>query len=117
MNKKRSRAVFGSALGISLIPLISQAQTTTNNLDSIETISIVGSRSQVAQSNIAAASYVLDEAHIRASGHVYLSDLIRSLPSVSLAQSGSTGGLTELRLRGAEANHVLVMIDGIVVND
>ena len=44
-------------------------------------------------------------------------DALRSLPGVSVSRTGSFGGLTQVRLRGAEANHTLVLIDGIEVND
>ncbi len=35
----------------------------------------------------------------------------------AVSQSGGIGSFTEVRLRGAEANHLLVMIDGIDIND
>ena len=44
-------------------------------------------------------------------------DLLRNLPGISLNRTGPQGGLTQLRLRGAEANHTLVLIDGIEAND
>jgi vitamin B12 transporter len=43
-------------------------------------------------------------------------DALRSLPGVSVSRSGGAAGLTQLRLRGAEANHTLVLIDGIEAN-
>ena len=44
-------------------------------------------------------------------------DALRRLPNVAISQSGGFGGITQVRLRGAEANHALVLIDGIEVND
>ncbi len=41
-------------------------------------------------------------------------DALRSLPGVHVSQSGGT---TQVRLRGAEGNHTLVLIDGIEAND
>jgi vitamin B12 transporter len=43
-------------------------------------------------------------------------DALRSLPGVEVSQSGSFSGLTQVRIRGAEANHTLVVIDGVEVN-
>ena len=43
-------------------------------------------------------------------------DALRSLPGVSISRSGGAAGLTQLRIRGAEANHTLVLIDGIEAN-
>lgn len=44
-------------------------------------------------------------------------DALRALPGVAVSKSGGPGGLTQIRLRGAEGNHTVVMIDGIVAND
>ncbi len=43
-------------------------------------------------------------------------DALRSLPGVSVNRAGSVAGQTQVRLRGAEGNHTLVLIDGIVAN-
>lgn len=50
-------------------------------------------------------------------GEPLLASLLRLTPSASLAVSGTAGSLTQLRLRGAEANHTLLFIDGIRAND
>ena len=43
--------------------------------------------------------------------------LFRTLPSLNVSQTGPFGGLTEIRLRGSESNHTLVLIDGVEAND
>jgi vitamin B12 transporter len=43
-------------------------------------------------------------------------EALRSLPGVSVSRSGTSAGLTQVRIRGAEGNHTLVLIDGIVAN-
>ena len=52
----------------------------------------------------------------RASGFSQLSDVMRTFPGVQVNQSGARGSLTQFRVRGAEANHLLVMIDGVPAN-
>ena len=52
----------------------------------------------------------------RASGFSQLSDVMRTFPGMHVNQSGSRGSLTQFRVRGAEANHLLVMIDGVAAN-
>lgn len=44
-------------------------------------------------------------------------DWIRLLPGASVATSGPSGSQTQVRLRGAEANHTLLVVDGIRFND
>lgn len=43
-------------------------------------------------------------------------DALRSLPGVSVSQSGTSGNLTVVRIRGAESRHTLVVIDGVEMN-
>ncbi|MCG2841621.1 TonB-dependent receptor [Sandaracinobacter sp. RS1-74] len=46
-----------------------------------------------------------------------LSDVLRDVPGVAVSRTGAIGGLTQIRVRGTEGNHVLVMIDGIKASD
>ena len=46
-----------------------------------------------------------------------VSDLLREVPGVAVNRSGAVGGFTQVRIRGAEANQTLVIIDGMEVND
>lgn len=47
----------------------------------------------------------------------HAADALRSLPGVHVGTQGSFGSLTQVRIRGAEGNHTLVLIDGVEVND
>jgi vitamin B12 transporter len=46
-----------------------------------------------------------------------LVDLLKSTPGIAVSQSGSLGGLADLYIRGSNSNHVMVLIDGVKVND
>jgi len=52
----------------------------------------------------------------RSSGFTQLADVMRTFPGIAVNQSGSRGSLTQFRVRGTEANHLLVMIDGVPAN-
>ena len=43
-----------------------------------------------------------------------IADILRDVPGVAVA---ATAGQTQIRLRGSEGNHVLVLVDGIEVSD
>ncbi len=47
----------------------------------------------------------------------YLGDLLRQVAGFAVSQSGGPGTLTQVRVRGAEANHLLVLMDGVRAND
>ncbi len=66
---------------------------------------------------VTAPSSLITEDEITARGQAYIADLLRTIPGASVNRSGPAGGLTQLRLRGTEANHVLVLVDGIEVSN
>ena len=44
-------------------------------------------------------------------------EALRAVPGLAIARSGPVGAQTQVRMRGAEANQVLVLIDGVEAND
>ena len=46
-----------------------------------------------------------------------VSDVLRDVPGVAVNRTGAVGNLTQVRIRGTEGNHVLVIIDGIKADD
>lgn len=60
---------------------------------------------------------VVGGAEIEAQQTRYTADVLRSLPGVQVNRGGGPGGVTDVRIRGGEANHTLVLVDGIAVND
>ena len=52
----------------------------------------------------------------RSSGFTQLADVMRTFPGIAVNQSGARGSLTQFRVRGTEANQLLVMIDGVPAN-
>ncbi|PKI00908.1 TonB-dependent siderophore receptor [Glaciecola sp. 33A] len=84
---------------------------------SIETISVMGSRAPVDKSTLAGSVSFINADIIEASGAATVTDLLRSFASINISQSGPTGTLTEIRFRGSESNHILVLVDGVEIND
>ncbi len=60
---------------------------------------------------------VVDRATIAELSLPLVKDYLTLSPSVSVSQSGPLGSQTQVRIRGAESNHTLTIIDGIEVND
>lgn len=48
---------------------------------------------------------------------VAIADLLATTPGVTVTRNGGLGGFTAVRIRGAEADQTLVLIDGVRVND
>lgn len=85
--------------------------------DEIETISIAGTHTPISVGQIAGSVTVIDETLISASGAIGVTDLLRTVAGVNIGQTGPSGSLTEVRFRGSESNHVMVLVDGIAIND
>jgi vitamin B12 transporter len=64
---------------------------------------------------VGSANTVLHGDELRARGVATLAEALRSVPGVAVNASGSRGGKTDIRIRGAEANHLQVIIDDVPV--
>lgn len=67
--------------------------------------------------NIGVSATLLDAQALDQRQTRIVSDILRDVPGVAVSRSGNVGGMTQVRIRGSEANHVLVLIDGIEVSD
>ena len=59
---------------------------------------------------------VLVGAELRAMGLHRVQDALREVPGVSVVQNGSFGAATSVFMRGGESDYVLVLVDGVQVN-
>ncbi len=60
---------------------------------------------------------VIDRATIEQRQTVALSDLLSTTPGVTVTRNGGLGTVTSVRIRGAESDQTLTLIDGVRVND
>ncbi len=60
---------------------------------------------------------VIDRAAIERTSAGTVAELLRTVPGVTVTERGGAGGQAQVSLRGAEAQHTLVLIDGLRVND
>lgn len=70
----------------------------------------------VNQDQIASSVTVLTEKEFAERNATYVSDVLKTVPSLAVSASGGRGTLTNVFLRGADANHTAVIIDGVKVN-
>ncbi|MEP3655285.1 MAG: TonB-dependent receptor [Litorimonas sp.] len=60
---------------------------------------------------------IITEKDIKYRNQGVVADLLRTIPGLSVSQNGGAGSLTQIRLRGSEANHVVVIFDGVEVSN
>lgn len=82
-----------------------------------ETIVVTAARGGEQEGESPASVTVVAPERAERLGEPLLANLLLVAPSASVATSGTAGSLTQVRLRGAEANHTLLFIDGIRAND
>jgi vitamin B12 transporter len=66
---------------------------------------------------VAAGVTVIDRQEIETRGYTTLADALAAVPGLTVVQSGGQGGNASVFIRGTNSNHVLVLRDGVPVND
>lgn len=84
-----------------------------SDLTELPVITITGGLTPVEASAYGRAHSVVTAEDIERRQLVQVTDVLRALPGVAVSRSGSRGGFTQVRIRGAEGNHTLVLIDGV----
>jgi len=92
-------------------------QPSVDSTEEVDTIVVTASRSPIAKANLGSAATIITREQIELRQARYVTDILRSVPGFAVSHVGTTGSQTQVRVRGAEANHVLVLIDGVRAND
>lgn len=82
-----------------------------------EEVIVTGTYSPVTSEQLASSVTVINQEQLLALSSHSLVDALRQVPSIWVEEQGGPGGLTAIVLRGAEANHTLVLLDGVQLND
>src|SRR5207244_9792736 len=80
-------------------------------------ITVTGDRLEEPVSQKTDAVTVITRDQIEAHQWHYVVDALRQVPGLDLVQSGSPGKPTSVFLRGANAEQVLVLLDGVPINN
>ena len=80
--------------------------------ESLPTVVITATRTLTPLENVGSAVSVITREQIEKSQARSLTDLLRTVPGVSVAQSGRPGGQTSVFVRGLNSNQTLFLIDG-----
>ena len=112
--------VLSAVLMVTVSPAaLAQAQPRATEADELaegHSIVVTGTATPVALGKIGNSLTVIDGDAVERRGTAYLQDALREVPGVSVNQGGSFGSLSQVRIRGGEGNHVLVLVDGIEVS-
>jgi vitamin B12 transporter len=119
------RATVRLGLAATVAPFCLLAQTVADapagsvgfvdDVTDVAPVVVTATRTAETANETLASVSVLDREEIERRQSADMTDVLRGLPGVALSSSGGPGKATSLYLRGTNADHTLVLIDGIKV--
>lgn len=110
----RNSLAGGSLLALAICqPALAQDPAPTE----LEAVVIADGLTSVELKKSGRAVTVITGEEMEKNGIQYVSDALRQVPGFAMSRTGPAGGKTQARVRGAEGNHVLVVIDGVKANN
>ena len=85
--------------------------------EKLDTIVVSGSQNPLPRAELGTAVTLITREEIETQGYSMLADMLRNVPGVAVSQSGNSGSFTQIRLRGTEADHTQVLLNGMPLND
>lgn len=102
-------------IGLLLAPCAAAAQPAPTS--SIPPTIVTATGVPTLAERIPAATTVIDRATIEERGYVTLAEALAAVPGMRLVQAGGIGQQASAFLRGGGSRHVLVLLDGVPLND
>lgn len=87
------------------------------NSASLDAVVVTANRLPAALIDVASSTTLVTEQDIARKQEPTLPDVLKDVPGLNVVQTGGPGGQTSVFVRGTNANHVKVLIDGIDVSD
>lgn len=112
-NMSYKSLLLGSALTLAFAAQSSAQVLSNDKVDEVITTALRA----ITLDDVTSSVSVLNAQDLAIRNPAYLVDQLRAVPGVGISRSGSVGALTQVRLRGAEANHTLVLVNGIEASD
>jgi vitamin B12 transporter len=110
-------------VSVALIPFVfvasaaAQSPTSGSKATTAETIIVTATRTPTRASQVGSSVTVIDAPAITRAQSIPVIDLLRDVPGVAFSRTGGVGSLTTVRIRGAESDQTVLLIDGVKLND
>jgi len=118
--RRRARLVFpplaAAALAVAAA-LPAAAETDAPPVAELPETVVTATRLPTPLEQVASTVTVITADEIARNQYRTLPEALRRVPGLNVVQSGPTGAVTSVFMRGTESNHTLVLIDGIEIND
>lgn len=94
----------------------SQAFAAASGEPTLPPVLVTATRTETPLEQLTTSATVISAEEMQAQQAETVLDALRKAPGLDVVQSGSRGNATSVFIRGAESDHVLVLIDGVEVN-
>ena len=113
------RTILPTTVLLALAPgaALAQDATTPGSATLLPETVVTATRTETPSRQIGSAITVVTGEELQRRQIQYVADGLRQVPGVSVNRTSGFGSSTDIRIRGAEANQTLVLIDGVKVND
>ncbi|MGC9551357.1 TonB-dependent receptor plug domain-containing protein, partial [Vibrio metoecus] len=106
-----------SALAIALVSLLTPiSYLHANEAQSQETLVVTANRFEQKQASVLSATTVISRQEIEQYQANSLTEVLRRVPGVEVAQNGGRGHNASVFMRGTNSGHVLVLVDGVRID-
>lgn len=112
-----SACIVPAAASLLLAPAVAVFAADVASTDDVERVVVSANRVEQPLSRIGDSITVLSADEVRISQKMAVSDLLATTPGVTYSRNGGLGTTTALRIRGAESDHTVVLLDGVKLND
>ncbi|HEV8334338.1 MAG TPA: TonB-dependent receptor [Steroidobacteraceae bacterium] len=93
------------------------ADTSGSGKDELERVVVTANRDEQPLARVGDSVTLIEPEEVRASQKLAVSDLLATTPGITVTRNGGLGTTTQLRIRGAESDQTVVLIDGVKLND
>lgn len=106
------KIILAGALACAIAPAFAESTPTYD----LGTLVVTATRTPTPVRELLNDISVLTQEDIQRAGHATLPELLRTLPGIEFSANGGAGTNSSVFIRGANANHTLVLIDGMRIN-
>ena len=103
-----------AAFGVAITVAMTLSTTAFSATEDVDTLTVTAHR--IATIAVPKVDRI-DAAQIERRDHFIGPDVLETLPGFAVSRNGAFGSQAQIRVRGAEANHLQVLVDGIEIND
>jgi vitamin B12 transporter len=112
----RAPTACGVLLALGVAPAAAQDAGVSAATEALPGVVITGTRLPLTPSGMSQTITIVDDKELQLTDPANIEEVLSRVPGVFVDRVGA-GGFSSLYLRGAESSHILIMIDGVRVND